>query len=120
MPLHDGYQILTPDFDEIGGGEGLAFRIHQINYETHVTIEPVCFEKSDCQIRPQHWRPNRVTLSWGEIITLLEELEPLLRDFHPCARCDHQAAPGHQLCPACELEEARYREFEEQPCPVTY
>lgn len=115
--LRETYQIITPDFNEMGMGEGYAFRLHRLGLDTVISIEPVIYEPADNSIRRQTWRPEGVMLTWDELMTLLQELEPLLNDFHDCARCDALAAPGRELCPRCQADEERYLTFEEgEPC----
>ena len=102
------YEILSPDFEE--EGEGVGFRIHRTDYETHVTIDPIRRDEETGEPREHTAYLRGITLTFAETVRLIEELSPLVFDQHPCAVCRGSAAPGHDLCPACQGDEEEYQE----------
>ncbi|MEA3376013.1 MAG: hypothetical protein U9R72_07430 [Chloroflexota bacterium] len=94
------YQVLSPDFEE--EGEGLGARIDRLGSETQITIDPIRRDEETGRAVRHSQYLGGVTLTFDELVTLLEEFGPLAYDQHPCAICRGAAAPGQQLCPACQ------------------
>jgi hypothetical protein len=105
--LREAYEVLSPDFDE--EGEGVGFRIHRMDYETHVTIDPIRRNDDTGQPEEHPGYLGGITLTFAETVRLIEELSPLVFDQHPCAVCRGSAAPGQELCPACQRDEEEYQ-----------
>lgn len=89
------YEVLSVD----DNGEGMGAYLGA-GGSTTLTILPIQMTPDGPAPHPFHG-PG-ITLTFDEVIRLVEEFGPLAYDDHPCPRCRQAAPAGREFCTRCE------------------